>query len=57
MLYAGQQVVAQPGMVFFIHMIAFDEERGLAMTLGRTSLVGSVGSEVLSQGSIELVRR
>ncbi len=36
MLYAGQAVTAQPGMVFFIHIIVFDAERGLAMTLGRT---------------------
>ncbi len=57
MLFAGQSVPAQPGMVFFIHIIVFDAERGLAMTLGRTSLVGEAGSEVLSQASIALVRK
>ncbi len=57
MLYAGQSVVAQPGMVFFIHIIVFDAERGLAMTLGRTSLVGETAAEVLSQASVDLVRR
>ncbi len=57
MLYAGQEVTAQPGMVFFIHIIVFDAERGLAMTLGRTSLVGDSGAEPLSRASIELVRR
>ena len=57
MLYAGQDVTAQPGMVFFIHIIVFDAERGLAMTLGRTSLVSDTGAETLSRASIELVRR
>lgn len=57
MLYAGQPVEAQPGMVFFIHIILFDAERGLAMTLGRTSLVTAQGSEPLSRATIEPVRR
>ena len=57
MLYAGQDVTAQPGMVFFIHIIVFDAERGLAMTLGRTSLVTDAGAESLSRASIALVRR
>ncbi len=57
MLYAGQPILAQPGMVFFIHIITFDAERGLAMTLGRTSLVGERGAEALSRGSLSLVRR
>jgi Xaa-Pro dipeptidase len=57
MLYAGQPVEAQPGMVFFLHMIVFDPERGLAMTLGRTSLVTERGAEPLSGAAIGLVRR
>ncbi|MDA8248010.1 MAG: Xaa-Pro peptidase family protein [Rhodospirillales bacterium] len=57
MLYAGQAIEAQPGMVFFIHIILFDAERGFAMTLGRTSLVTEAGAEPLSRASIELVRR
>jgi Xaa-Pro dipeptidase len=57
MLFAGQAIAAQPGMVFFIHIIVFDAERGLAMTLGRTSLVTEKGAEPLSRASIELVRR
>jgi Xaa-Pro dipeptidase len=57
MLYAGQDVTAQPGMVFFIHIIVFDAERGLAMTLGRTSLVTDTAAEALSRASIGLVRR
>ena len=57
MLYAGQAIEAQPGMVFFIHIILFDAERGLAMTLGRTSLVTDAAAEPLSRAAIELVRR
>jgi Xaa-Pro dipeptidase len=57
MLYAGQALHAEPGMVFFIHIIVFDAAAGLAMTLGRTSLVTDSGSQALSQASIELVRR
>jgi Xaa-Pro dipeptidase len=57
MLYHGNLIEAQPGMVFFIHIIIFDAERGLAMTLGRTSLVGASSAEPLSQASLDLIRR
>jgi Xaa-Pro dipeptidase len=57
MLYAGQTVQAVPGMVFFIHIIVFDAAAGLAMTLGRTSLVTDAASEPLSRASIELMHR
>ncbi|MBM3531521.1 MAG: aminopeptidase P family protein [Alphaproteobacteria bacterium] len=53
MLYTGNPVIAEPGMVFFIHMILMDSTSGLAMTLGRTSLVGERGSEPLSKASLE----
>jgi len=55
MLYKDNPVVAAPGMVFFIHMIIFDDATGLAATLGRTSLVTASGSEVLSKAAIEFV--
>ncbi len=57
MLFAGQATLAQPGMVFFIHIIAFDAANGLAMTLGRTSLVGENGAESLSRAPIDLVMK
>jgi Xaa-Pro dipeptidase len=57
MLYHGNRVEAQPGMVFFIHIIIFDVPRGLAMTLGRTSLVSESGAEPLSQASLDPIRR
>ncbi len=55
MLYHGNPVEAGPGMVFFCHMIIFDSERGLAMTLGRTSLIGERGAEPLSALPLDLV--
>ena len=57
MLYAGQSLVLRPGMVFFVHIIVFDAAAGLAMTLGRTSLVGTSGPETLSRAPLDLVRR
>ena len=55
MLYGGNPVIAAPGMVFFLHMIVFDDETGLAATLGRTSLVTDEGAEPLSGASLEFV--
>jgi len=53
MLYHGNPVLAAPGMVFFLHMVVFDAERGLAMTLGRTSEVTEAGAKSLSRASLE----
>lgn len=55
MLYNGNPVTAEPGMVFFIHMILFDSANNLAMTLARTSVVTQTGSEPLSKASLDLV--
>lgn len=54
MLYHGNAVEAAPGMVFFIHIILFDAARGLAATLGRTSLVTDTGAEPLSRAGLAL---
>ena len=55
MLYHGNPVEIAPGMVFFCHMIIFDSDRGLAMTLGRTSLITEQGAEPLSKAPLDLV--
>jgi Xaa-Pro dipeptidase len=55
MIYQANPVVLKPGMVFFLHMIIFDDDSGLAMTLGRTSLVTAKGADVLSKAGLELV--
>ncbi len=55
MLYHDNPVVIGPGMVFFVHIIIFNSEDGLAMTLGRTSLVGEKGAESLSAMPLDLI--
>lgn len=56
MLYANNPIVAEPGMVFFLHMVIFDSDAGVAASLGRTSLIVNTGVEVLSKASTELVQ-
>lgn len=55
MFYAGNPVVIEPGMVFFLHMILMDSDSGAAMTLGRTSIVGESAVEPLSRAPIDLL--
>jgi Xaa-Pro dipeptidase len=55
MFYAGNRVVAQANMVFFLHMILADSEAGLAMTLGRTVVVTDQGCESLSAAPLDLI--
>ncbi len=48
MLYSGNPLVAQPGMVLFLHAILIDAEADLAMSLGHTIVIGKSGAEILS---------
>jgi Xaa-Pro dipeptidase len=57
MFYHGNPEPAAPGMVFFIHIILFDAEHGVAMTNGHTVLVTDRGCESLSQRSTDLVAK
>jgi Xaa-Pro dipeptidase len=57
MFFHGNPVEVGPGMVFFLHMILFDSEAGLAMTLGRTALVTANGPEPLSRATLDLIVR
>jgi Xaa-Pro dipeptidase len=57
MFFHGNPVEVGPGMVFFLHMILFDDAAGLAMTLGRTSLVTARGAEPLSRAPLDLLVR
>jgi Xaa-Pro dipeptidase len=56
MLYDANPVVLQAGMVFFVHIIVFDSDKQLAMSLGRTSLIGDEGAEPLSTTPLDLTR-
>ncbi len=55
MFFHGNSVEAAPGMVFFIHIIIFDSDAGLAMTTGQTVAVTETGCEVLTAASLDLV--
>lgn len=55
MLYSGNAAPAEPGMVFFLHCIVADSDRGVAMSLGRTCLVTDTGREVLSKQPLGLI--
>jgi Xaa-Pro dipeptidase len=48
MLYAGNPVIAQPGMVLFLHAVCARADLGLAMSIGHTILITESGREVLS---------
>ena len=55
MFYHGNPEPAAPGQVFFIHLIIFDSESGLAMTSGQTVVVTQNGCDVLSKRPTDLV--
>ena len=57
MLYAGNPVLAQPNMVFFLHMILMDSEAALAICPGETVLVTDRGPARLSRHDLSLVCR
>ena len=55
MLYSGNPVLAEPGMVFFLHCIVTDSGSGVAMSLGYTCLVTDTGREVLSEQPLDMI--
>ena len=55
MLFSGNPVPAEPGMVFFLHCVVADSGRGVAMSLGRTCLVTRSGREILSARPLDLI--
>jgi Xaa-Pro dipeptidase len=57
MLYHGNPVLAAPDMVFFLHMIIFDSDAGVAMTLGETVRVTDTTPERLSRSSLDMIRK
>ena len=57
MFYADNPVEIEPGMVYFLHMILMNSERGRAMTLGHTVLVTADGAQPLSRHPLDLYVR
>ena len=55
MLYAGNPVLLEPGMVLFLHMILMDSDSGTAMCPGQTVIVTEGGYEPLSHHGLDLV--
>ena len=55
MFYADNPVIAEPDMVFFMHPMILDSERGLAMAVGETVRVTGTGCERLSRAALDLV--
>jgi len=57
MIYSGNPLVMQPGMVFFVHIMIPDTSTGLAAGLGQTFVITDGASEVLSDIPLELYCR
>ena len=57
MFYTGNPVVVEPNMIYFLHMILFDSDNELAMTLGETVHVTEDGSRSLSRHGSKLICR
>lgn len=55
MFYTGNPVEAAPGMIFFIHIILFDSDAGLAMTTGQTVEVTETGCAPMTRAPLDLV--
>ncbi|MEQ5774973.1 aminopeptidase P family protein [Thalassospira sp. NFXS8] len=57
MFYHDNPVIAQPGMVFFLHMILMDSETGFAMCPGHSVIVTETGNDAISRHTLDLVER
>lgn len=56
MFYHANRFVAEPNMVFFLHIILMDSERGYAMSTGETLLVTRTAAQGLSAHPHTLLR-
>jgi Xaa-Pro dipeptidase len=53
LLYAGNTLTAQPGMVLFMHAILVDAAANLAMSLSHTVVIAETGRDVLSHSPLD----
>jgi len=54
MIYSGNPLVMEPGMVFFVHIMIPDTRTGLAAGVGQTFVIGNDEAERLSKIPLEL---
>jgi Xaa-Pro dipeptidase len=57
MFYERNDIMLEPGMTMFLHMVLMDSDSATALCLGRTSLIVEGRSEPLNGGSLDLVVR
>ncbi len=55
MVYSGNPLIMEPGMVFFPHVMLADQRARLAIGLGNTVVITETGAESLSQLSLDLL--
>ncbi|MFT5219874.1 MAG: Xaa-Pro dipeptidase [Planctomycetota bacterium] len=55
MIWKDQPDILQAGMVFFLHMILLDDNTGLTMSLGETSIVTNGACEPVNHAPTEMV--
>ena len=54
MIYSGNPLLCEPGMVFFLHAMLANTDAGYAMSFGHTLVITDKGRDVLSDLAIEL---
>ena len=58
MIYSGNPLILEPGMVFFVHIMIPDTRTGVMVGIGQTFAIRETGTpEVFSELPIELFRR
>ena len=57
MIFRGSTFALEENMVFFTHMILSDNQSGLTMSLGETSIITAEGPEVITHVSREAIVR
>jgi Xaa-Pro dipeptidase len=57
MFYHANPVIAEPNMVFFLHMILMDSDTNHAICFGHTVVVTETGCESLSDRSMDLIAK
>jgi Xaa-Pro dipeptidase len=57
MIYSGNPLLMQPGMVLFVHIMIPDNQSGLAAGVGRTFIIGGDAAEPLSRIPLILHQR